>query len=154
HGKDGILRFPDGSSSSFSEMARQCAAEGKICVFPTCVLRQEPGQDPGLDSLDSYICLKNPAESLGTLRSFGLRDHNRISLAELVAKIKGYVFPLHYIVDKSVGGAVVGLIISEHARPRPKPGGVNFQGASANTQGPDTRPISLNAPRPAYTEEA
>src|SRR5215831_10986042 len=94
HGKDGMLRFPDGSSSSLSEMARQCAAEGKICVFPTCVLHQEPGQDPGLDSLDSYICLKNPAEPLGTLRSFVLRDRNRISLAELVAKIKGYVFPL------------------------------------------------------------
>src|SRR5262249_10220779 len=63
HGKNGMLQFPDGSSSSFSEMARQCAAEGKICVFPTCVLRQEPGQDPDIEALDSDICLKNPAES-------------------------------------------------------------------------------------------
>jgi hypothetical protein len=120
HSENGILRFPDGSSSTLTEMARQCAAQGKRCIFPGCVSDKPPGHDPGPGSPDSALCLKDPTDALRAVQKLMERQPGRISLAKLLTEnLKPYPYLMRYLIDKSVGsGAVIAVTISLNVGPR------------------------------------
>jgi TonB family protein len=157
HSENGVVRFPDGSWLTLTEMARQCVAQGKRCIFPGCITSAPPEPDRrGPGSTDSLLCARDPTDPLRSVGALIGRGANGVSLAEIVtANLKSYGYPMSHMMDRfGRSSAVIGLILSLEARPRRDPKLTYERPAGSNQEGPGTRCFPLNSPRPNYTEDA
>src|SRR5262249_31318459 len=70
HSENGVFRFPDGSWSTLTAMARECARSGKRCLFPACLLSEAPGGGFGSARADSILISKDALNVLRTVKGY------------------------------------------------------------------------------------
>ncbi|HWX40528.1 MAG TPA: energy transducer TonB [Blastocatellia bacterium] len=153
HSENGVFRFPDGSSLALTAMARECARNGKRCIFSACLLSEAPGGGLGTARADSILINKDAVNALRAIQGYIEQEPGGISLGQLVLKpVKGQEadvnYAMHYIVDRVHKGEVIGAILSLGLIQMPD------ELAKGIATFVDTRPIALNNPRPNYTDAA
>jgi TonB family protein len=155
HSENGIFRFPDGSQLTLTAMARECARNGKRCLFTACLLSESPGEGLTTARADSILISKDALNALHAIQGYIEQEAGGISLGKLVLKpIKGQEqeaevnYAMHYIVDRSHKAQVVGAILSQGLIQ------LSDEVAKVIPTSVDTRPIALNNPMPNYTEIA
>jgi TonB family protein len=155
HSEDGVFRFPDGSQSTLTAMARECADNNKRCLFTACLLSEAPSVGLYIAKADSILINKDALNALRAIQGYIEQEPGGISLGQLVLKpIKGHEqdtgvnYAMHYIVDPSRKAQVIGAVLSLGLIKIPDDVG---RGIAAHV---GTIPVPLNNPRPNYTEAA
>jgi hypothetical protein len=78
-------------------MARECARNGKRCIFSACLLSEAPGGGLGTARADSILINKDAVNALRAIQGYIEQEPGGISLGQLVLKpVKGQEADVNY----------------------------------------------------------